>query len=328
MKHSTSSAGSLASHTLKGFLGRHSSLASILGALVILCIMWSIMSPYFLTINNVINISTYIAANGIMAAGLTVAMLLGGLDLSHMAVMALSGMTLGILYEMGASPVVFIAGAVLTGCVCGLINAVIITYMRIIPMIATIGTQFVFRALAFLSTDARNIPIRSETLETIGFGRFLEIPVMFWIMLCVYIIISLFLKYTQTGRNIYSVGGSESASYLSGINVNKTKFIAYIICGVCSGIASVLYVAQTMTSMPNSGQNNEMNQIAAVVLGGLSLSGGKGTVSGTFAGMLLLAVIANGMTLLSLSPYLQMLIKGSILIIAVFLDAIRAKKRI
>ena len=139
-------------------------------------------------------------------------------------------------------------------------------------------------------------------------------------------LISLFLKYTQTGRNIYSVGGSEMASYLSGVNIRRTKFIAYIISGACSGIASLLYVSQSMTSMPNSGQGNEINQIAAAVLGGLSLTGGKGTIGGTVIGILLLAVIANGMTLLSLSPYLQMLIKGAVLIIAVFLDAMRSKK--
>lgn len=307
------------------FFSRNASVLSILGALIILCILWSFMSPYFLTINNFINIGTYISANGILAAGLTVAMLLGGLDLSHMAVMALSGMALGILYEQGYPPVVFISCAILTGCICGLINATIITYLRIIPIIATMGTQFIFRSFAFLSTNARNIPLNSPVLQYIGFGTFLGIPVMLWIMGAVCVLISLFLKYTQTGRNIYSVGGSEMASYLSGVNIRRTKFIAYIISGACSGIASLLYVSQSMTSMPNSGQGNEMNQIAAVVLGGLSLTGGKGTIGGTVIGILMLAIIANGMTLLSLSPYLQMLIKGAVLIIAVFLDAMRSK---
>ena len=187
------------------------------------------------------------------------------------------------------------------------------------PIIANVGHSLFFVHL-LLSTNAKYPLILSQYVGLL----FLGIRLL-WIMGVACVLISLFLKYTQTGGFTYSVGGSEMAK-LSGVNIRRTKFIAYIISGACSGIASLLYVSQSMTSMPNSGQGNEMNQIAAVVLGGLSLTGGKGTIGGTVIGILLLAVIANGMTLLSLSPYLQMLIKGAVLIIAVFLDAMRSKK--
>lgn len=311
---------------VKSMILKYAAKASTFIALIVLCIVWSIMTPYFLTFTNFVNIGTYISANGIMAVGLTVAMLLGGLDLSHMAVMALGGMVLGILYEAGCSPIIYMGAAILTGAVCGVGNAIVITYLGINPIIATMGTQLIYRSIAFLSTNARNISINSPALQVIGFGKWLGIPVMLWIMAAVAAVVAFFLKYTQTGRNIYSVGGSDLASYLSGINVEKTKFIAYIISGCCAGIASILYCAQSMTAMPNIGQGNEMNQIASVILGGIALNGGKGTIGGTIIGIVLLSVISNGMTLLSLSPYIQMLIKGAILIIAVAIDVLRSKK--
>lgn len=299
------------------------SSISILIAVILLSVLWSILSPYFFTMSNLVNIGTYISSTGIIAAGVTVAMLIGGLDLSHMAIMALSGTIMGVLYQAGWPPVAFILAAVVVGGLCGAVNAFIITFMKINPIITTMGTQLVFRALAFLITDGKNITFYDPLVKAIGSTRIAGLPLMLLIMLAVCILISFILKNTQIGRNVYSVGGSEAASFLSGISIVKVKFFAYMLCGCCAGFASLLYIAQASNAMPNAGTGSEMNTIGATVLGGISLSGGKGKIGSTLLGVLLLSLITNGMTLLSIDPYIQMLIRGAILIIAVFMDTLK-----
>ncbi|HAF61548.1 MAG TPA: ribose ABC transporter permease [Anaerolineaceae bacterium] len=302
-----------------------SSVGSIVLALIGICVVWSRLTPYFFTFANFKNISVYIAANGIMAAGLTVVLLMGGIDLSQMALMALSGMCVAIGYENGASGLTLILIAILAGLLGGLFNAFLITKLRIMPFIATLGSQLVFRALAFISTSGRYVTIKDPLIKFVGFGSVLGLPTLLLIMLVVYIIVWFVLKYTQYGRNVYSVGSSAPASFLSGVNIQKERIISYVICGACSGLASILYIAQGSVALNNAGTGNELDIIAGVILGGLSMSGGKGSVVNTLLGILLMAVIANGMSLLSVSSYYQMLLRGVILLAAIFLDTIRGK---
>ena len=210
--------------------------------------------------------------------------------------------------------------------VCGMINGCLITYMGINPFIATLATQLAFRGMAFIVTDGRYISINDTMVRFVGFNSIFGLPSMFWIMILVYLIIGFVMKYTQYGRNIYSVGGSRIASRLSGIPVKKVELVSYIISGLTAGIASILYIAQGSVALNNAGTGSEMDIMTAAILGGLSLSGGKGTVLNTFMGVVLLSVIANGMSLLSISSYYQMLIKGIILIVAVFVDHLREEK--
>ncbi|MFZ3070994.1 MAG: ABC transporter permease [Anaerolineaceae bacterium] len=302
-----------------------SSVGSIVLALVGISIVWSILTPHFFTLANFKNISVYIAANGIMAAGLTVVLLMGGIDLSQMALMALSGMCVAIGYQNGASGFTLILIAILVGVLGGLFNAFLITKLRIMPFIATLGTQLVFRALAYISTDGDYITIKDPIIKFIGFDSILGLPALLLIMIAVYIIIAYTLKYTQYGRNVYAVGSSAPAAYLSGVNIQKERIISYVICGACSGLASILYIAQSSVALNNAGTGSELDIIASVILGGLSMSGGKGSVVNTLLGVLLMAIIANGMSLLSVNPFYQMLLRGVILLTAIFLDTIRGK---
>ena len=306
--------------------GAFNSYGSVLIAVVALSLVWAFASPYFLTVANIKNIGVYMSASGIIAAGVTVSMLLGGLDLSQMSIMAFSGMVVGVAYEAGVSGPVLLLIAVAVGVGCGICNGLIMNYMRISPIITTLGTQMVFRALAYIVSDGEMISVRDDFVTWIGRGTVLGIPSMIVIAAIIYIAIGITLKYTRFGRNVISVGGSEEAAYLSGINVKKTRAVAFMISGGCAGLATMLYIAQGYVAVPNQGTGADMDAIAAVIIGGLSVSGGKGNIIGTLLGMLFFSVLANGMGLLSMNTYAQSLVKGALLLIAVYIDVVRSKK--
>lgn len=304
------------------------SYLSVLGALILISALWGMMTPYYFTFANLKNILVYIAANGVMAVGMTIVMLLGGLDLSQMSLMALAGMVAGFLFDKGwGGGWVLIAAAVLTGIVGGLLNGILVSAMNIAPFVATLGTQLVFRALAYIITSGKYLAIKDPIIRFIGFDTVLGLPTMFWIMAAVYIVIGLMLRYTRFGRNIYSVGGSRTAARLSGIYIRKTEIICYAISGLTCGIGAILYMAQGSIAMNNAGEGSEMDVISAVVLGGVSMAGGRGTVLNTLLGIVLLSVISNGMSLLSMDSYYKMLIKGVILLAAVFIDTLRERNK-
>ena len=302
------------------------SIGSVLIALVVISILWGIKTPYYFTFSNLQNICVYISANGIMAAGLTLTLVLGGLDLSQMSLMAMAGMIAGIAFQHGANGFVMLLIAAGIGIVGGAVNGILISVAGINPFIATLGTQLVYRGLAFIVTNGKYITVKDPFIHFIGKEKIIGLPSMFWLMLIIYIVLAFIMKYTQYGRNIYSVGGNKTASRLSGIYVQKVEIISYIIAGLCSGMAAILYIAQGSVALNNAGTGSEMDIMTAAILGGLSVSGGKGTVFNTFMGITLLSVIANGMSLLSISSYYQMLIKGLILIVAVFVDSLRESR--
>lgn len=299
------------------------SYGSVLIAVVALSIVWSFASPYFLTAANIKNIGVFMSASGIIAAGVTVSMLLGGLDLSQMSIMAFSGMVVGVAYRSGVTGPVLMLIAIAVGVMCGICNGLIMNYLHINPIITTLGTQLIFRAMAFIVSDGNMIQVGDDFVKWIGRGRILGIPTMIVIAAIVYIVIGIVLKYTRFGRNVISVGGSEEAAYLSGINVKKTRAIAFMISGGCAGLATMLYIAQGYVAVPNQGTGADMDAIAAVIIGGLSVVGGKGNIVGTLLGMLFFSVLANGMGLLSINTYAQSLVKGALLLIAVYIDVVR-----
>ena len=303
------------------------SVGTILSAIILMSIIWGVLSPYYFTPSNIRNIGTYVAANGIMAGGLTITLVMGGLDLSQISLMALCGMVAGIGYQSGMSGPLLLLIAACVGILGGAFNGMLITFMGINPFIATLGTQLVYRGLAFIITNGHYITVHGPMIQTIGSGSFLQVPIMFWIMLVVYLLIGFVMKYTLYGRDIYSIGGNEQAAHLCGIAVPTVKMISYTISGLSAGIAAILYIAQGSVALNNAGTGSEMDVMTAAILGGLSLTGGKGTVLNTFMGVVLLSVIANGMSLLSIGSYYQMLIKGLILIIAVFLDVLRETRQ-
>ena len=302
------------------------SYGSVLIAIIALSVAWSIASPYFLTAANMKNIGVYMSASGIIAAGVTVSMLLGGLDLSQMSIMAFSGIVVGTAYNAGVHGPVLLLIAIGVGIFGGIINGLIMNYLHIDPIITTLGTQLMFRALAYIVSDGNMITISDNFIKWVGRGKVIGLPVTMVIMIIVYIIIGIVLKYTRFGRNVISAGGSQEAAFLSGINVKKTRAIAFMISGACAGLATILYISQGYVAQPNQGSGADMDCIAAVIIGGLSVSGGKGNIFGTLLGILFFAILANGMGLLSMNSYAQQLVKGILLLTAVYIDIARNRK--
>ena len=293
---------------LGSLLSKAGTNLSLILALLVMSVLFAIMSPHFLTLRNLVNIATYTSINAIMAFGITVAMILAAMDLSQYTVAAVSGMVMALMLRAGLPTGVAIVCALLTGVLLGLLNGVLVSICGVNPIIATLGTQQIYRGFAYLVSNGKNILISNDFLTFIGRGDILGVPVVVLLMIVMFAITAYVLKYTSFGRKIYAIGGNKNASYLSGINIRRVQMGGFVYCSV-AGIGS------------------DMDVIASVVLGGVSLSGGCGKVSGTLLGALILQTISNGMTLLSVQSYWQMVIKGIVLILAVLIDVMRSKKR-
>lgn len=308
---------------LRRLYAGHASEISIGIALLAICIIISILSPYFLQVRNFKNILSYVAIAGVMSAGLTVVMLMGCMDLSQYSVMAMIGMFTAKLLKMGVNPFITILFALVFGACVGCVNAFTVTQMHITPMIATIGMQLIARAIAYLSTSGVYLTIDDPVYHTIGYEEILGLPYLVWVLLLVNLAAAFVLTNTSFGRKVFAVGGNAQACALSGISVNKMKLAGYIISGVSAGLAAVLCTAQVSAAYPTAGNGQEMDCVAAVYLGGLAVGGGKGSILGTFIGVLVIAVLLNGMTLLSVNAYYQMLFKGLVLLVSVYIDQAR-----
>lgn len=297
---------------------------SLLVALIVLCTVMSFLSPYFLTLNNFMNIGLAASVSGTMAAGLTIYMLMGALELSQYSTSALCGTLMGVLmvnYGCGVWTAIF--GALVLSLICGCINGVLLTIGRIPPIIVTLGTMNVYRACAYILTGAKNLTLNDSVLRFIGQGRILGIPTSVLVLIVAFFAAAFVLKYTTFGRQVYAVGANPRAAHLSGINVNRTRFIGMLCAAFASGIAGILAAGQNMASIPASGVGSEIDITTSVLVGGLGLTGGKGSILGVFLGMTILMVINNGMTLLSVQSYYQQLVRGLVLLLAVLIDSIR-----
>lgn len=305
------------------FIGNHASEISIGGALLAICIVLACASPYFLMGRNIKNILSYVSIAGVMSAGLTVVMLMGCMDLSQYSVMAMIGMFIGKMCQAGMNPLLVILIAIIMGACMGCINGFMVTKMHIVPIIATIGMQLIARSVAYLSTNGIYIMVDNPIFYSIGYEEIAGLPYTVWMLLIVNFVLSFVLSNTSFGRKVYAVGGNAQACTLSGISVDKMKTAGYIISGITAGIAAVICTAQVSASYPTAGSGQEMDCSAAVYLGGLAVGGGKGSIVGTFIGVTLIAVLLNGMTLLSINAYYQVLFKGLVLILAVYIDQVR-----
>lgn len=306
------------------YLSNMGNTLSLSIALFLLCILWGSLSPYFLTVKNIMNVLMFASILAIRASGLTVSMIMGGLDISQNAVGAVTGLICTLASIAGAPWWVIILMVFGLGLLMGAINATLVSVFKIAAIITTLGTMQIFRGTAWLIKDA-TVMVRDPFFLKLGRGRlFGVIPYVGIIAIVILAIIYYILKFTSFGRKVYMVGGNEQASYLSGINVNKIKFISFVISGVTASIAGFLVACQVGAALPHSGAGTEMGTISAVILGGISLAGGKGKISGTILGILILQTINNGLTLLSVNAYYQMIVSGSVLLIAVMIDVIRS----
>jgi len=298
-------------------------IISILIAFIVLCAFFSITSPYFLAVKNILNFTMNTSILGIMAAGLFIAMVIGEIDVSQYSILALSTAIMVLLIRGGMPSGTAIAIAIGTALVCGVINGISVAILKINPIIATLATMMVYRGIAFKITEAKALGVEGALFSAIGSGRILGIPVSVYIMLGLYVLVHIILTYTAYGKRVYAVGGNPEASYISGINVKMVRFWGLVFSAAAAALAGLVFVGQVGATVPTVGQSGLMDVVTAVVLGGISLSGGKGKVVGTLIGVLILAVLSNGMVLLSVQSYYQDIVKGVVIFLAVFVDSLR-----
>jgi len=296
---------------------------SIIFAFVIICIALSFLSPAFLRVTNILNVIRQTSIYGIMAVGITFVILTGGIDLSVGSMLALSGIVLAGSIKAGLPlfPVILLTLAV--GTAAGLVNGLVITQGKITPFVATLGMMSIARGLTLIYSKGYPISGFSAEFRFIGGGSVFGLPFPIILFLITILIAWLVLNHTKFGRYTYAIGGNEETVKLSGINVNFYKTLVYMTSGLTAGLSALILTARLNSAEPIAGTGYELDVIAAVVIGGTSLNGGRGTVWGTLIGALLIGVINNGMNLLGISPYFQLIVRGLIIIFAVLLDRLR-----
>ncbi|MEY4818349.1 MAG: Ribose transport system permease protein RbsC [Verrucomicrobiota bacterium] len=285
----------------------------------------SLLTDTFLSVANFTNVARQISINGILAVGVTFVLLTGGVDLSLGSVVALSGVACATFAHPGDHSVfVPIAVGLLTGAACGLVNGTLVTLGGVAPFIVTLGMMTIARGLALIFSGGRPVADMSNELTALA-GDLFGIPIPMLCFAGVAAAAWFFLSNFRLGRHIYAVGGNENAARAAGVPVEQVKLFAYGLCGLLAGLAGVVLAARITTGQPNAGQAYELDAIAAVVIGGTSLAGGVGTITGTLLGVLLIGVINNGLDLQGVSSYYQAVIKGVIIVGAVWLDRRQAR---
>lgn len=316
----------------KQLLSRFQSLI----ALILLCLVISLLSDKFLTATNAWNVMRQISVNICISVGMTLIVLTAGIDLSVGSILALCGAITAGLMKNGIEIPTFnlyvgftlvgglLAGA-LVGSLLGWFNGIAITRFKVPPFVATLAMLTIARGLTMLWTEGFPISNLGEDFAWIGTGWMLGIPVPVWISAFIVGLAVLLTNKTRLGRYIYAIGGNENAARLSGINVNKIKLIVYSIAGGLAAVGGILVTSRLDAAQPNAGTGYELDAIAAVVIGGTSLSGGKGSIMGTVLGAIIIGVLNNGLVLLNVSPFWQQVVKGLVILLAVIIDKANSK---
>lgn len=302
----------------------NSSEFTILLAYILICIAFSSLSKHFLSINNFINIGIYSAITGITATTMTLVLIQGCIDISVGGIMALTGMVCALMLKSGIPTVIAIIAAFILGILCGVFNGMMVSKAKINAMITTLSTMSIFRGIAYLSNDGISIVINDASFKWIGRGYIGALPFIIILMVLIFVIVWYVAKNTAFGRKVYATGSNLRASYLSGINTDNVIWIVYMLNGMMAGISGILMAAQSGAGLPIAGEGYEMTIISACILGGTSLNGGKGSIWGTFLGIIMLTTISNGLTMLAVPTFWQQIIKGVILLISVLIDVIRS----
>lgn len=295
-------------------------------AFLILCVFFSFAANEFLSMTNLSNLIRQISINGILAVGMTFVILTGGIDLSVGPVMALTGTVMaGMMINQGLPPVVAILIGVILGAFIGLISGSLTAYARIPGIISTLAMMEIARGSALLYTGGYPLSGLPSSFSFIGQGYVFGIPMPAIIMIIVFIVAYIILNHLPYGRYIYAIGGNQEAVRLSGIKVRRIKASVYVISGITASIAGIIMTSRLSSGQPMAGEGYELDAIAATVLGGTAISGGRGHIFGTFLGALLLGVLSNGLNLLGVSPYAQRVLKGVIIIAAIYYSSFRQK---
>ena len=288
----------------------------------------SILSPYFLTVQNLSSVCRQTAVITIIALGMTIIMISGGIDLSVGSVMAFAGICGTQLLESRHSLAASVAGAMLAGAAWGLLNSALITLLKVSPFIATLGTMGAARGVTLVITNGMPVVNLPASFGRLGDGNIFRIvPVPLAILVALALLTGFILKYTRMGRYAYAIGSNVEAARYAGVPIRRYLIAIYIFGGALTGLAGMIEASRLVTGQPTAGYGYELSVIAAVVIGGASLSGGEGTVAGTIAGAFLMGLISNGSNLLGVSPFWQQVVIGSVIVLAVAVDELRKRRR-
>jgi ribose transport system permease protein len=302
---------------------------NILIALIALSVFLSFASPYFLTADNLLGVARAFSLTAIAAIGQTMVIITGGIDLSVGSLLALSGLSTGMLLANGWPLVPAMVAGLVVGMAGGVVNGLLITRIGLPPFIATLGTLSIGRGLVYVFTKGYPVTIPREEglLLQVGQGYVGIVPVPVIIMLVITVLATAFLSKTTLGRYIYAVGGNEEAARLAGINVNRVKLFVYTMSGLLAAVSGIILLSRLVSAQPSAGLGFELPVIAAAIIGGTSLMGGEGTVLGAVLGAAIIGVLENGMVLLGVDTYAQQAVTGSVIILAVAIDILQKRRR-
>ena len=293
-------------------------------ALIFLIVVVSFLNPNFFTVDNILNILRQTSVNAIIAVGMTLVILTAGIDLSVGSVLALCGAFAASMIALEVPVLIAVPTALFAGAVLGAISGIIIAKGKVQAFIATLVTMTLLRGVTMVYTDGRPISTgftdTADAFAWFGTGYALGIPVPVWLMVIVFAAAWYLLNHTRFGRYVYALGGNESATRLSGINVDRVKIGVYAICGMLAALAGIIVTSRLSSAQPTAGMGYELDAIAAVVLGGTSLMGGKGRIMGTLIGALIIGFLNNALNLLDVSSYYQMIAKAVVILLAVLVD--------
>lgn len=301
---------------------------SVFWVLLAIIVVTSVIQPDFLNPGNLINIIRQTSINGILAVGMTFVILTGGIDLSVGAIIGIVAVVTAMCLQSGVPVPIAILLAIAMGAAVGLINGIGITKGQIAPFIMTLGIMTSLRGLTYYVSNGSPQDWRSSGVDFmfLGQGTLLGVPVPVYIFLLVLLISFYILKYTVFGRNVYAIGDNREAARLSGVKVNRVELWVYILSGILSALSALVLISRLSTAEPTAGTGTELDAVAMTVIGGTSILGGAGGVGGTFVGAILLSVIANALNILNISPFIQQVVKGLIIIAAVLMELRNRKK--
>jgi ribose transport system permease protein len=296
-------------------------------ALAVECAVFAVFAPHFFSADNLLNVSLQASITAIIAAGMTFVILTAGIDLSVGSVVALAGIVATATLKAGLPPAVGLPLAVLAalafGALSGGVAGVLVARFSVAPFIVTLALMTVWRGVAFVATEGRPVWDLPESFGLLGSARPLGVPFPTLVMAVVFVAAHVALTTTRFGRHVFAVGGNPEAARLAGIRTGRVVASVYVLCGTLAAGSGVLLASRMNSGQPNAGLMYELDVIAAVVVGGTSLSGGRGSIVGTFLGAMLIAVLRNGLNLLDVNSYVQQVLVGIVILLAVLLDPIR-----
>jgi len=299
--------------------------ASLLIVLVLLCIVITIKSPSFMTYKSITDMLKNNAVTMIMAVGMLGILLVGGIDISVASTLSLAGMSVGMLMKQGVvtNTLLLFLIAIGIGGACGLVNGLIVAKGKVLPIIATMGAMYIYRGLAYLvANDQWASAENLGTFKDFALGKFLGLNYVIWVMILVYILFFIVMKWTTLGRKVYAVGSNKEAAQISGINTSNVELYVFVVMGILAGLGGALAVSVYSSAQPNMLFGKEMDVIAACVIGGVSMQGGKGSVIGALLGGLVLAIIAKALPLVGIEAIAQNTVKGVIILVVIVLNVI------